>query len=103
MTVTEAIRQRVVRGIVRRLNSRRIRSAARQIALPGPEPSGRPVAFFKASTGIDDLSWNSGFHLLASWALRLEGVPVVYFACRAGMSRCVLGTNRHRTEQAPPC
>jgi hypothetical protein len=61
------------------------------------------VAFFKASTGIDDLSWNSGFHILASWALRLEGVPVVYFACRAGMSRCVLGTNRDRTEQAPPC
>jgi hypothetical protein len=103
MTVTEAIRQRVVRGIVRRLNTRRIRSAARQIALHAPEPSGRPVAFFKASTGIDDLSWNSGFHLLASWALRLEGVPVVYFACHAGMSRCVLGTNRDRIEQAPPC
>jgi hypothetical protein len=57
-------------------------------------PSGAPVVFFKASTGIDDLSWNSGFHLLASWALRLKGVPVVYFACNAGMSHCVLGTNR---------
>jgi hypothetical protein len=84
MTVQEAIQQRVVRGIVRRLNNHRIRSAARQIARHAPEPSGRPVAFFKASTGIDDLSWNSGFHLLASWALRLEGVPVVYFACHAG-------------------
>ena len=103
MTITEIIQQSVVRGIVRRLNNRRIRSAARQIALHAPEPSGQPVAFFKASTGIDDLSWNSGFHLLASWALRLEGVPVAYFACHAGMSRCVLGTNRDRIEQAPPC
>jgi hypothetical protein len=61
------------------------------------------VAFFKASTGIDDLSWNSGFHLLSSWALRLHGVPVAYFACHAGMSRCVLGTNRDHVQNPPPC
>ncbi len=63
----------------------------------------QPVAFFKATTGIDDLSWNSGFHLLSSWAFRLQGTPVVYFACRAGMSRCVLGTNRNDPDKAPPC
>src|SRR6185295_15739454 len=55
------------------------------------------------STGIDDLSWNSGFHLLASWALRLKGIPVAYFACHSGMSHCVLGTNRDNVRKAPPC
>ena len=57
----------------------------------------------RASTGIDDLSWNSGFHLLASWALRLHGIPVAYFACHSGMSHCVLGTNRDHVHKAPPC
>src|SRR4030095_12229477 len=76
---------------------------ARQVTRQSPTPSGAPVIFFKASTGIDDLSWNSGFHLLASWALRLEGIPVVYFACHSGMSHCVLGTNRDNVRKAPPC
>ena len=76
---------------------------ARQVARHEPQPSGTPVVFFKASTGIDDLSWNSGFHLLASWALRLKGIPVAYFACHAGMSKCVLGTNRENVHKEPPC
>ena len=76
---------------------------AQLVTRNSPPPSGAPVAFFKASTGIDDLSWNSGFHLLASWAFRLQGIPVVYFACNAGMSHCVLGTNRENVHKAPPC
>jgi hypothetical protein len=76
---------------------------ARRVLKSSPEGRGQPIAFFKASTGIDDLSWNSGFHLLASWGLRLQGVPVVYFACEAGMSRCVLGTHRDDVRRAPPC
>ncbi|MBK8824370.1 MAG: hypothetical protein IPN58_17690 [Anaerolineales bacterium] len=68
-----------------------------------PQSAGAPVVFFKASTGIDDLSWNSGFHLLTSWAFRLQGIPVVYFACDSGMSHCVLGTNRDTVQKAPPC
>lgn len=76
---------------------------ARKVAQCAPESKGAPVVFFKASTGIDDLSWNSGFHLLASWALRLQGVPVAYFACKAGMSQCVLGTNRDDPHRPPPC
>ena len=95
--------QRIKRGLVRRLNNLKIASAARQVARRESVPSGAPVVFFKASTGIDDLSWNSGFHLLASWALRLKGVPVAYFACNAGMSHCVLGTNRDNVQKAPPC
>jgi len=95
--------QRIKRGLVRRLNNLKVASVARQVARREPEPSGASVVFFKASTGIDDLSWNSGFHLLASWALRLKGVPVAYFACNAGMSHCVLGTNRDNPHKAPPC
>ncbi len=70
---------------------------------PVSDQIGAPVVFFKASTGIDDLSWNSGFHLLASWALRLKGIPVVYFACNSGMSKCVLGTNRDNPHKEMPC
>jgi hypothetical protein len=99
----EIYTQRIKRGLVRRLNNRRIASVARRIARKEPRASGAPMVFFKASTGIDDLSWNSGFHLLVSWALRLKGVPVAYFACNAGMSHCVLGTNRDHPHKAPPC
>ena len=99
----EFFTQRIKRGLVRRLNNLKVASVARQVARREPEPSGAPVVFFKASTGIDDLSWNSGFHLLASWALRLKGVPVAYFACNAGMSHCVLGTNRDNAHKSPPC
>jgi hypothetical protein len=63
--------QRLKRGLVRRMNNRKIARVARRVLQQSPAPSGAPIAFFKASTGIDDLSWNSGFHLLASWALRL--------------------------------
>jgi capsular polysaccharide biosynthesis protein len=99
----EFIKQRILRGLVRRLNNRKIAAVARRIAYKEPPPSGAPVVFFKASTGIDDLSWNSGFHLLASWALRLKGIPVAYFACHSGMSHCVLGTDRDDPHKAPPC
>jgi len=95
--------QRIKRGLVRRLNNLKVAGAVRRVARREPAPSGAPVVFFKASTGIDDLSWNSGFHLLASWALRLKGVPVAYFACKAGMSHCVLGTNRDDPHKEPPC
>ena len=100
---TEFFTQRIKRGLVRRLNNIKVASAAREVARKEPQPSGAPVVFFKASTGIDDLSWNSGFHLLTTWALRLQGVPVAYFACNAGMSKCVLGTNRDDPHKGMPC
>lgn len=99
----EFITQRLKRGLVRRLNNLKIARVAKQVARLSPPASGQPVVFFKASTGIDDLSWNSGFHLLVSWALRLKGVPVAYFACNAGMSKCVLGTNRDDVYRDMPC
>jgi len=99
----EFFTQRIKRGLVRRLNNLKIASVAREIVRKEPQPSSAPVIFFKASTGIDDLSWNSGFHLLTTWALRLQGIPVVYFACNAGMSKCVLGTNRDNPQKEMPC
>jgi hypothetical protein len=99
----ELFKQRVWRGLVRRFNNLKISRMAEQVAKREPQPSGAPVVFFKASTGIDDLSWNSGFHLLASWALRLKGIPVAYFACNSGMSKCVLGTNRDNPHKEMPC
>ncbi len=95
--------QRLKRGLVRRLNNLKIANVAKQVAKQEPQPNGQPVVFFKASTGIDDLSWNSGFHLLASWAFRLKGIPVAYFACNSGMSKCVLGTNRDNPHKEMPC
>jgi hypothetical protein len=101
--MNEFLRQRLWRGLVRRFNNLKIARMARQVATREPQPSGAPVVFFKASTGIDDLSWNSGFHLLVSWALRLKGIPVAYFACNSGMSKCVLGTNRDDPHREMPC
>ena len=102
-TMEEFFKQHLKRGLVRRLNNLKIVSMAKRLARRSPVPAGAPIVFFKASTGIDDLSWNSGFHLLASWALRLKGIPVAYFACHSGMSHCVLGTNRDSVRKAPPC
>lgn len=92
------------RRLARLLNNGRIYRMAHRISRAAPAPREmRPVAFFKASSGLDDLSWNSAFHLLTSWGLRLQGIPVAYFACQRGMSRCVLGTNRNNPSQTPPC
>jgi hypothetical protein len=101
--VKEFFKQRIWRGFVRRFNNFKIAGVAKQVAKQEPQPNGAPVVFFKASTGIDDLSWNSGFHLLASWAFRLKGIPVAYFACNSGMSKCVLGTNRDNVYKDMPC
>jgi len=95
--------QSIKRGLVRRLNNLKIAAKAMEIARIEPIPTNAPIVFFKASTGIDDLSWNSGFHLLTSWALRLKGIPVAYFTCNSGMSKCVLGTNRDDPHKEMPC
>jgi hypothetical protein len=62
-----------------------------------------PVIFFRASSGTSHFSYNSGFHVVASWALRLQEVPVIHFACQSGMSHCVLGTARLKPATPPPC
>lgn len=62
-----------------------------------------PVVFFNASARLSHLSLNAAFSLLSSWGMRLGGVPVVHFACQAGMTRCVLGTDPDDASKAPPC
>jgi len=62
-----------------------------------------PVIFFNASTRLRGLSQNAAFSLITGWALQLAGVPVVHFACRAGMSHCVLGTILGEPDDPPPC
>ncbi len=91
------------RRLTRHLNNWRIFQMARRVASAAPQAKGQPIIFFKASSGLDDFSWNSAFHVLVSWGLRLQGVPVIFFVCKAGMSRCVLGTDREHPEKAPPC
>jgi hypothetical protein len=62
-----------------------------------------PVIFFNASTRIRGHSLNAAFSLVASWAVRLHGTPVIHFACQAGMSRCLQGTNQDNVYQSMPC
>lgn len=62
-----------------------------------------PVAFFNASTRLVGVSQNAAFAMLAAMSLQLAGIPVVYFACHAGMRRCVLGTQVDNLAAAPPC
>ena len=63
----------------------------------------KPVIFFNASTRIRGHSLNAAFSLLASWAVRMQGVPVVHFICQAGMNRCLQGTNQDDVYQSMPC
>lgn len=68
-----------------------------------PAAGRQPVLFFNATTRLSGLSQNAGFSLVASWAVRLTGTPVVHFACNHGMSRCVLGTDETDPAKPMPC
>lgn len=85
-------------------NRRRLANYTRQVAEQAVlDENQRPVGFFNASTRLTYLSQNAAFSTLASWGVQLAGVPVANFACHAGMTRCVMGSNRddHSTEM--PC
>ena len=68
-----------------------------------PSSDLQPVVFFNASSRLTGLSLNAAFTYLTACGVQIAGVPVVYFGCHAGMSRCVLGTNRDDHAQLPPC
>jgi hypothetical protein len=88
----------------RRAINQRVRHMAAAInSHAHPDAGIRPVVFFNASTRLVGVSLNAAFSQLASWALRLHKVPVIHFVCKAGMSRCVLGTDRHDVAKPPPC
>lgn len=63
----------------------------------------KPVVFFNVSSRLTGLSLNAAFTFLTACGVQLAGAPVVNFACHSGMSRCVLGTDRHDHTQPPPC
>lgn len=93
-------RMRADRQIRRQVARMEAYLAAREAESP---PQGPPVLFFNASTRIHRVSLNAAYSLLASWALRLAGVPVRYVVCREGMRQCMLGTNREDLTAPPPC
>jgi len=82
---------------------RLLRLARRVAELEDAQSEQRPVVFFNASTRLRGLSLNAAFSLVTSWGFRLDGVPVVHFVCRSGMSRCVLGTDPDKPGSPPPC
>ncbi len=85
-------------------NDLHIRHTATEVnRLACPSPEAHPVIFFNASTRLVGMSLNSAFALLTAWALRLQNIPVIHFVCQAGMSRCVLGTDRADFSISPPC
>ncbi len=86
-----------------RAHTRRLQNLALAVEQLAPDPKTPPVIFFNASTRLQGLSLNAAFSLLASWALRLAGTPVVHFVCHSGMNPCVLGTDRDQIGKAPPC
>lgn len=92
-------------GWKRQQNNRRVCALIRQVQAikPSPTAGARPVVLFNASTRLTGISLNAGFSLLARLGLELAGIPLVQFACRGGMSRCVLGTDRLDPCKAPPC
>lgn len=94
--VLERLKRRQVNLDVKRL-------ASQVNALAHPDPSSKPVVFFNASTRLVGISLNSAFALLTAWALRLEKIAVIQFVCHAGMSRCILGTDRNDFSKPPPC
>ncbi len=98
--VSRAARQRWVHWE----NDRAVARMAAEVARNAPHGhDDHPMIFFNASTRLTGMSLNAAFELLTAWALRLQGVPVIQFVCRAGMSRCVLGTNRDDPAAMPPC
>jgi hypothetical protein len=84
-------------------NDRRLLELVQEVSRREAAPVTRPVILFNASSRLLGLSQNAAFSLLAGWALRLAGTPVVNFICNAGLKPCVLGTNRDRVTEAPPC
>lgn len=68
-----------------------------------PRKGMSPVVFFNASTRLGGMSLNAAFSLISAWGLQLSNIPVIHFACKSGMSRCVLGTDPDDFSSGPPC
>ncbi len=104
-SMPQKISNRLRMGWRRAQNNRQVRDLIRQVAAIRPTPAAgtQTVVLFNASTRLTGISLNAGFALLTRLGLGMAGIPVVQFACRAGMSRCVLGTDRNDPAKDPPC
>lgn len=99
----DRIRSAVTQRLNHSVSNRRWHELSSRVAQIAPAESHAPVIFFNASTRLEAVSQNAAYSYLSSKALTLAGVPVIYFACRAGLTRCVLGANRDDVQQEPPC
>ena len=104
MKLISRVKKRINREIAFRKNWKRIAYIASQVAkFKSIDSNKKPVVFFNASTRLEGMSLNAAYSLIASWAIRLTGAPIVHFVCNRGMSRCVLGVKRENTKQVPLC
>ncbi|TAK12396.1 MAG: hypothetical protein EPO32_08885 [Anaerolineae bacterium] len=93
-----------LRALLSTLNDRlRLYGLTRGAARLRPAAGARTVAVFNASARVHGISLNAGFQLLTAWGLRLAGLRVVHFVCKAGMSRCMLGADIENPLKEPPC
>ncbi len=98
------ISQRLRNFWLRNRTDRLLARISRQVVSNSkPSTNQNPVVFFNSSSRLGGVSLNAAFTQLTSWGLQLEGVPIVHFTCRAGMSRCVLGTDPDDHMASPPC
>lgn len=86
------------------LSDQRWKRLKTQVTQNAPTPQAiAPVIFFNSSTRLQAVSQNAAYSFLTLQALRLQGIPVIQFACKAGLTRCTLGSNREDVDQQPPC
>lgn len=97
--IPKAINQRWVHH----WSNQRIQKISRQVAKYQPQVNQAPVIFFNASTRLQGISLNAAYSLLTSWALRLQGVPVIHFVCNRGLPYCMLGSVLNDPLDLPPC
>jgi hypothetical protein len=94
-----------IRSKISRINDNLVlkRLSREVITYAKPAHISQPILFFNASTRLTQLSQNAAFSLLSAWSLALDGFPVRFFTCQAGMTRCMLGTTQERPYLKPPC
>lgn len=97
---------RLRRGRQLRQQTRRIaeiEAAVRSIEPGRSTGSAGSVLHFHPTSHMMELTVNAAAGILTAWSLRLAGTRVRHLVCHAGMSKCVLGTNRADPLEPPPC
>jgi hypothetical protein len=95
---------KIKKGVQKLRLFRRVSRLNRDIAANAvTDRSQKPVVFFNASARLEGLNLNGAFNLITSWGVQLAGREVYHFACRAGMSQCVLGAGLGNPDAPPPC